>query len=255
MVGYCCNNGFQGMYMCTDDSELTSVTLDWLRDVAPIFDGDLTCCQKAHPGGEQCDREYLVPTALAMYTDMLWKHGEGQLPEDFRRTLWPVFQERRDTIFPKTFWYARRGARGTRRLLFGSMMKKVAEFASAQTVTEEELGNGSASLDSFRLANGRPPASSPVARQAVWTTVQQRLRSMSGQGSGRQSVLEEYSGRQSATGFGSVRSEKRARPRALHQSHSDAQLRRIQSRKETRSDINSDRFICTACDDVSEVSL
>eukprot|EP00929_Paragymnodinium_shiwhaense_P093791 TRINITY_DN5406_c1_g2_i1.p1 TRINITY_DN5406_c1_g2~~TRINITY_DN5406_c1_g2_i1.p1 ORF type:complete len:908 (+),score=98.97 TRINITY_DN5406_c1_g2_i1:154-2877(+) len=172
-VAHCCNNGLQGMYVCAEKDELTLITEDWIRDVVRIFDGELTCCRQGHPDGGQCDRELLVPTALAMYADLLCQHHEETLRSDTLTTLWPMIRENRDLVFPKTFLYKRRGGQCSRRLLFGSMMDKVAELVSKPAFRRNtSLRTSGTSPRTFRLSQDATASSSTT----VLTTLRQRLR-------------------------------------------------------------------------------
>ena len=51
------------MFIITEN--FGEVPKGWMADVAPLFEGDMTCCTRKHQGGGPCDKESLVlPEAM-----------------------------------------------------------------------------------------------------------------------------------------------------------------------------------------------
>ena len=53
------------MFIITEN--FGEVPKGWMADVAPLFEGDMTCCTRKHQGGGPCDKESLVLPMLGMY--------------------------------------------------------------------------------------------------------------------------------------------------------------------------------------------
>eukprot|EP00929_Paragymnodinium_shiwhaense_P088958 TRINITY_DN49244_c1_g2_i1.p1 TRINITY_DN49244_c1_g2~~TRINITY_DN49244_c1_g2_i1.p1 ORF type:complete len:1026 (+),score=70.37 TRINITY_DN49244_c1_g2_i1:161-3238(+) len=102
MAHFSCR-GLGTMWYSMRPGELRLIDEEWLRDVVHIFDGKMTCCTLGHPGRQDCDRQLLVPSVLAMYTVLLKRMLSGA-PADIQ-AIWRMMNEDRTRTFPRSFVY------------------------------------------------------------------------------------------------------------------------------------------------------
>eukprot|EP00929_Paragymnodinium_shiwhaense_P088954 TRINITY_DN49244_c0_g2_i1.p1 TRINITY_DN49244_c0_g2~~TRINITY_DN49244_c0_g2_i1.p1 ORF type:complete len:1102 (+),score=105.99 TRINITY_DN49244_c0_g2_i1:203-3508(+) len=137
--------GLGGMWVSTRVGELLPVCLNWLSDVVQIFEGDLTCCRLGHPGKRECDMKFLVPSVLAMYTQLL-RRAIADIPDDVKR-VWDLMNVDRNRTFPKQFSYNDSG-KVRRRQLFGHTVDRIHDI-----VTNSHVSVGRKTLGHHHLRN------------------------------------------------------------------------------------------------------
>jgi len=97
--------------------------------------GNMTCCRLAHPGGRQCDKELLVPSALAMYADLHLRTRScaGSCADDKSvQQISELFSNEWRRLFPARFPYQTQGRRPVQRDLFGNMIPMLNKQLKAQ---------------------------------------------------------------------------------------------------------------------------
>eukprot|EP00929_Paragymnodinium_shiwhaense_P047502 TRINITY_DN24094_c0_g3_i2.p1 TRINITY_DN24094_c0_g3~~TRINITY_DN24094_c0_g3_i2.p1 ORF type:complete len:819 (+),score=62.81 TRINITY_DN24094_c0_g3_i2:39-2495(+) len=130
-MAHFCSHGSESMYITTQPGHLLPVDHDWIRQAVYIFEGEVTCCRLGHQNGGRCDKELIVPTALAMYANLLWKVTQSDLPHDSVEAIWELIRCNHDRAFPRTFEFKYKSGQTRTRELFGSMITWVAEELSS----------------------------------------------------------------------------------------------------------------------------
>eukprot|EP00929_Paragymnodinium_shiwhaense_P047495 TRINITY_DN24094_c0_g1_i2.p1 TRINITY_DN24094_c0_g1~~TRINITY_DN24094_c0_g1_i2.p1 ORF type:complete len:343 (+),score=14.96 TRINITY_DN24094_c0_g1_i2:321-1349(+) len=142
-MAHFCSHGAEGMYISKRPGELAKVDNDWIRKVVYIFEGSVTCCRLGHQEGKRCDKELIVPTALAMYADLLWKVTNSELPHDSVEAIWEIMRCNLDRAFPQHFQYKTHSGQLLKRELFGPTIQWVHDQMSTDSnkLTPDELGS------------------------------------------------------------------------------------------------------------------
>eukprot|EP00929_Paragymnodinium_shiwhaense_P099358 TRINITY_DN6098_c0_g2_i3.p1 TRINITY_DN6098_c0_g2~~TRINITY_DN6098_c0_g2_i3.p1 ORF type:complete len:972 (+),score=151.84 TRINITY_DN6098_c0_g2_i3:145-3060(+) len=159
MAHFSCH-GLDSMWYSDRPGEITRIDENWLRDVAHIFEGEVTCCRLGHPSRQVCDRQLLVPTVLAMYTVLLKTTRSGASADI--EEIWDLMNMNRDRTFPKTFMYNDSG-KMRQRQLFGSTVERIQDlvrsndgpFAHKAPVPRQSVFGHTMSTISWRRAASR----------------------------------------------------------------------------------------------------
>eukprot|EP00929_Paragymnodinium_shiwhaense_P121704 TRINITY_DN9405_c0_g1_i3.p1 TRINITY_DN9405_c0_g1~~TRINITY_DN9405_c0_g1_i3.p1 ORF type:complete len:895 (-),score=21.18 TRINITY_DN9405_c0_g1_i3:64-2748(-) len=130
-MAHCLSHGMETMYVSFEKGQLEKVTDRWISDALHIFEGEVTCCRLRHPHEKVCDKKLLVPTVLAMYTDMLARvgaDGSVQGPADLQ-IVWDMICKGRSRIFPRHFDYVHDSGKRSSQMLFGQTIEWAHELA------------------------------------------------------------------------------------------------------------------------------
>eukprot|EP00929_Paragymnodinium_shiwhaense_P047503 TRINITY_DN24094_c0_g4_i1.p1 TRINITY_DN24094_c0_g4~~TRINITY_DN24094_c0_g4_i1.p1 ORF type:complete len:796 (-),score=64.64 TRINITY_DN24094_c0_g4_i1:174-2561(-) len=129
-MAHFCSHGSASMYMTPRPGELVQLGHDWIEQAVYIFEGYATCCRLGHADGKRCDKELIVPTALAMYANLLFKVTHADLPHTSIESIWDLIRSNLDRVFPRQFDYTNAAGKTRRRELFGSTIRWVDEEMS-----------------------------------------------------------------------------------------------------------------------------
>eukprot|EP00929_Paragymnodinium_shiwhaense_P115835 TRINITY_DN8499_c0_g1_i1.p1 TRINITY_DN8499_c0_g1~~TRINITY_DN8499_c0_g1_i1.p1 ORF type:complete len:907 (-),score=108.99 TRINITY_DN8499_c0_g1_i1:120-2840(-) len=130
-VAHASTRGLKGMYYTQEPGHLDRMDEDWVSEVIRIFAGHTTCCRLGHPGDRTCDRELLVPTLLAMYAKLLLVMNQTDKRVSVSMQMfWLLIERSPESIFPKTFIYAKADGTSEERPLFGPLVRWIREIAT-----------------------------------------------------------------------------------------------------------------------------
>eukprot|EP00931_Biecheleriopsis_adriatica_P006840 TRINITY_DN108191_c0_g1_i1.p1 TRINITY_DN108191_c0_g1~~TRINITY_DN108191_c0_g1_i1.p1 ORF type:complete len:800 (-),score=114.50 TRINITY_DN108191_c0_g1_i1:52-2253(-) len=160
------------LYLQTQ-SDFAPVPADWLQQVAPVFEADMTCCRLGHPEGFQCDREKLVVPMLGLYFDLLMQAKRGTINSGASEVK-SIFDAEKSRMFPKMFQYSRNGS-SVPRELFGDMVERMEKhvrdnFDQSQILLESSSRSVDpmyATLQEIRIP---VPTRAPVHEVLSWNT-------------------------------------------------------------------------------------
>jgi len=102
----------------------------WLKDIAPVFEAQMTCCRLRHPAGLPCDREKLVVCMLGLFFDLLSRDKQGMM-SDGAREVKEIFEAQKERIFPKTFEYTQTDGTSLKdKELFGDLVQRMEKYVA-----------------------------------------------------------------------------------------------------------------------------
>lgn len=162
-VSHMAHAGISSLHVQTQDS-LEPVPAEWLSRVAPIFDGDMTCCRLQHPSAGRCDKEKLMTPILGLYYDLRCKALRGELCAERTAVLDHLVKHKHD-VFPATFEYVHAGER-QRRELFGDIISRADKHLEGNDDDQTWRARG-ASIDHDAAHNG--PGGDPAIHQMLAT--------------------------------------------------------------------------------------
>merc|ERR1712150_37716 len=127
--------------LCVEESVAHDVPFAWLESVACVFEADMSCCRRRHPGGAICDRKSLVPPLLALYFDLyvnsLGRNEATNTVQSAFQTMQQVVLTKKDQVFPATYKYEGFDGRVERHRLFGSLISTVEEYVERDPESAE----------------------------------------------------------------------------------------------------------------------
>jgi len=154
-VSFFCNRGTEQMFIM--QWEFEKVPDGWMDDVAALFEGNMTCCSRKHPGGGACDRESLVSPMLGMYFDVMSRKAladnratRGGLEDqkmgnlDIDQTLVSVaklIQEQKHRMFPVKYSYVTQSDKVTQHTLFGHKIARIDSMFAHRTKRQTILNS------------------------------------------------------------------------------------------------------------------
>jgi len=149
--------GFSTLYIYTR-RDFCKVPDGWINDAIRIFDGEMTCCRRQHPGNTRCDRESLVPVVLGLYFDLYVK-SKHNLLSDEAAEMWSLISSNVNDVLPPTFQY--RAMKGCYdKPLFGDMVARVERFADMNT-------EAALKLCSYQVTGDRKPIRMATSSQSL----------------------------------------------------------------------------------------
>eukprot|EP00929_Paragymnodinium_shiwhaense_P095770 TRINITY_DN57040_c0_g1_i1.p1 TRINITY_DN57040_c0_g1~~TRINITY_DN57040_c0_g1_i1.p1 ORF type:complete len:1070 (-),score=105.02 TRINITY_DN57040_c0_g1_i1:373-3582(-) len=201
-LAHMCAHGIDHIWICRRPGTLEPINEEWIRDVMYIFDGEVTCCRLKHPHDKPCDKQLMVPTVLAMYTDLLvhaargamaGRHSQlsssrhsscssGKAQDPTAKSIqmvWDLMRQDVNRVFPKAFNYLHESGRVTKQRLFGPAIRIIQECIKTDCIgTFQALDQMKARLSEVS-GNSNPAlvkASNSVWFEFATSTLQQNLR-------------------------------------------------------------------------------
>jgi len=99
-----------------------------------IFEGNLTCCQRKHPGGIRCDRERLVDAMLGLL-HKLTQEVEGLTVDSEKYKLYRFIVDQQQRLFPAEIKMETEDGKIVTKELFGGLLNKMSHMSSRGSLT------------------------------------------------------------------------------------------------------------------------
>lgn len=114
-----------------DHLKLQADLTDTDMDALFVFEGELTCCRRRHPGGTICDRERLVDTMLPLFHGMLVGNIGEELPEHAKlQKIHELVFTHSSRIFPQKIKVENENGTTTREL-FGDLIQRLTKMTKS----------------------------------------------------------------------------------------------------------------------------
>merc|ERR1712100_641180 len=117
-----CQHGMENIYLVEYTEKLQPVNDEWMNSVCYVFEGEMTCCRKAHnSGATPCDRESLVLPLLGLYSELFHKACLGTTSKLEQDALLFIDADK-NRMFPADYSYCTGEGKAECRTLFGDLI-------------------------------------------------------------------------------------------------------------------------------------
>eukprot|EP00930_Biecheleria_cincta_P079217 TRINITY_DN6697_c0_g1_i10.p1 TRINITY_DN6697_c0_g1~~TRINITY_DN6697_c0_g1_i10.p1 ORF type:complete len:1153 (-),score=195.89 TRINITY_DN6697_c0_g1_i10:394-3852(-) len=143
-MAFFCSRGASSMFIkhCVEGMDVEPVAESYMQEVSNIFDGEITCCTRKHPGGCPCDRLGLVAPLTGMYFDLHTQQQCGIISKTGAETL-DFINQRKDMIFPRSIEYISEENNASSIELFGDMIARIEAFVNRDADAALQLSSSS----------------------------------------------------------------------------------------------------------------